>query len=40
MPTVGFAPAGADVVLYTTSVNSRIARLTLAALAEFAAQQG
>ncbi|MGR3875621.1 ATP-binding protein [Streptomyces graminifolii] len=40
MPTAGSAPTGADVVLYTTSINSRVAAVTLAALAEFAAQQG
>ncbi|MER5218598.1 ATP-binding protein [Streptomyces sp. NPDC002838] len=34
------APAGADVVLYTTSVDSRIAVQTLAALRDFASQQG
>lgn len=34
------APAGADVVLYTTSVNSRIATQMLAALRDFAEQQG
>ncbi|MFE2839260.1 ATP-binding protein [Streptomyces mirabilis] len=39
-PTVGAAQAGADVALYTTSVNSRIAAVTLAALADFATRQG
>ncbi|WP_314223558.1 ATP-binding protein [Streptomyces zaehneri] len=34
------APAGADVVLYTTSINSRIAVQTLATLRNFAEQQG
>jgi hypothetical protein len=37
---VGRAAAGAHVALYTTSVNSRVASLTLAVLAEFATQQG
>ncbi|MFF7928183.1 hypothetical protein ACFZDP_45030 [Streptomyces mirabilis] len=39
-PTVGAAQAGADVALYTTSVNSRVAAVTLAALAEFTTRQG
>ncbi|MFF7887785.1 ATP-binding protein [Streptomyces sp. NPDC020794] len=39
-PTVGAAQAGADVALYTTSVNSRVATVTLAALADFATRQG
>jgi hypothetical protein len=34
------APAGADVVLYTTSVNSRIAVQTLTSLRDFAERQG
>ncbi|MER6205958.1 hypothetical protein [Streptomyces sp. NPDC001642] len=38
--TVGNVQAGADVVLYTSSVNSRVAGRAIAALAEFAAQQG
>ncbi|MFD7603395.1 ATP-binding protein [Streptomyces mirabilis] len=39
-PTVGAAQAGADVALYTASVNSRVAAVTLAALAEFATRRG
>ncbi|MFD9515060.1 hypothetical protein [Streptomyces mirabilis] len=39
-PTVGAAQAGADVALYTTRVNSRVAAVTLAALADFATRQG
>ncbi|MFD8131848.1 hypothetical protein FNV62_00565 [Streptomyces sp. RLB3-17] len=39
-PTVGAAQAGADVALYTTSVKSRVAAVTLAALAEFTTRQG
>ncbi|MFI9616880.1 hypothetical protein ACIHCM_35285 [Streptomyces sp. NPDC052023] len=38
--TAEAAPAGADVVLYTTSVDSRIAVRTLATLRDFATQQG
>lgn len=38
--TARAAPAGADVVLYTTSVDSRIAVRTLAPLRDFATQQG
>ncbi|WP_316779736.1 ATP-binding protein [Streptomyces sasae] len=34
------APSGVDVVLYTTSVNSRIAIQTLASLRDFAEEQG
>ncbi|WP_406490610.1 hypothetical protein OHB06_00960 [Streptomyces sp. NBC_01604] len=39
-PAVGAAQAGADIALYTTSVNSRVAVRTLETLAEFAARQG
>ncbi|MCZ4604459.1 hypothetical protein O3S80_12030 [Streptomyces sp. Lzd4kr] len=40
LPTIGqVGPAGADVVLYTTSVNSAIALQTLASLRDFAEQQ-
>jgi hypothetical protein len=39
-PTVGAAQAGVDVTLYTTSVNCRVAAVTLAALADFATRQG
>ncbi|MEU9662827.1 ATP-binding protein [Streptomyces chartreusis] len=41
LPTIEqTGPAGADVVLYTTSVNSAIALQTLASLRDFAEQQG
>ncbi|MFF2128689.1 ATP-binding protein [Streptomyces olivochromogenes] len=39
-PTVGAAQTGADVALYTTTVNSRVAAVTLAALADVATRQG
>ncbi|MCX4426069.1 ATP-binding protein [Streptomyces mirabilis] len=39
-PTVGAAQGGADVALYTTSVNSRVAAVTLAALEDFATRHG
>lgn len=39
-PTVGAAPAHADVAIYTTSVDPRIVGQTLAKLAEYAADQG
>ncbi|TLS45676.1 hypothetical protein FE633_12955 [Streptomyces montanus] len=40
VPTDGATQAGADIALYTTTVNSRIAVHTLVTLADFATRQG